>query len=140
MQHEEFLYCAPTVFVIGNEYEILINLNTFGLCFVKVGDTFYYEENSGVLPSERTIVKIRVPQKELDRAKEYEIIFRQTNERKGYWSTFLPPKNAKIAFKPLEKTENINIASIAQGGAPQAMPDFTGGKWIKRPRLDVCEM
>ncbi len=30
--------------------------------------------------------------------------------------------------------------SIAQGGAPQTMPDFTGGKWIKRPRLDVCEM
>ena len=34
----------------------------------------------------------------------------------------------------------LSEASIAQGGAPQAMPDFTGGKWIKRPRLDVCEM
>jgi len=30
--------------------------------------------------------------------------------------------------------------SIAQGGAPQIMPDFTGGLWITRPRLDVCEM
>ena len=34
----------------------------------------------------------------------------------------------------------LSEMSIAQGGAPQAMPDFTGGKWIKRPRLDVCEM
>ncbi len=34
----------------------------------------------------------------------------------------------------------LSEASIAQGGAPQAMPDFTGGKWIKRPRLDVCDM
>ena len=34
----------------------------------------------------------------------------------------------------------LSEASIAAGGAPQAMPDFTGGRWIKRPRLDVCEM
>ena len=34
----------------------------------------------------------------------------------------------------------LSEMSIAQGGAPQSMPDFTGGKWIKRPRFDVCEM
>ena len=33
----------------------------------------------------------------------------------------------------------LSEMSIAQGGAPQSMPDFTGGKWITRPRLDVCE-
>ena len=31
----------------------------------------------------------------------------------------------------------ISEQSIAQGGAPQAIPDFTRGKWIKRPRKDV---
>jgi len=34
----------------------------------------------------------------------------------------------------------LSETSIAAGGAPQTMPDFTGGKWIKRPRLDVVEM
>ena len=34
----------------------------------------------------------------------------------------------------------LSEISIAQGGAPQAMPDFTNGQWFKRPRLDVCEM
>ena len=34
----------------------------------------------------------------------------------------------------------LSEMSIAQGGAPQAMPDFTNGRWFKRPRLDVCEM
>lgn len=34
----------------------------------------------------------------------------------------------------------LSETSIAQGGAPQMMPDFTNGKWFKRPRLDVCEM
>lgn len=113
MENQSFLYCKPSVFVIGNEYEILVNLNAFGLCFIKVGETLYYEENSGVLPSERTIVKIRVPQSELDKAKSYEIIYRQTDNRKSYWSTFLPTVTEKFTFKPLEKTENIHIYYVS---------------------------
>ena len=34
----------------------------------------------------------------------------------------------------------LSELSIQQGGAPQAMPDFTGGKWKERPRRDVCEL
>jgi len=34
----------------------------------------------------------------------------------------------------------LSEISISQGGAPQAMPDFTGGAWMRRPRLDVCEL
>ena len=34
----------------------------------------------------------------------------------------------------------LSELSIQQGGAPQAMPDFTNGKWIYRPSLDVCEL
>lgn len=33
----------------------------------------------------------------------------------------------------------LSEISIQQGGAPQAMPDFTNGQWFHRPRLDVCE-
>lgn len=34
----------------------------------------------------------------------------------------------------------LSEMSIKQGGAPQAMPDFTNGKWMKRPRRDVCKL
>ena len=34
----------------------------------------------------------------------------------------------------------LSEISIRQGGAPQAMPDFTNGKWFKRPRKDVCDL
>ena len=37
MPQEDFLYCTPSVFVIGDEYEILINLREFGICFLKIG-------------------------------------------------------------------------------------------------------
>ena len=101
--------CKPTVFAVGKEYEIVISLKTFGLCFLKVGGTLYYEENSGVLPSERTIAKIRVPQGALDAAQEYEVIFRGTEERKRYWSVFYPPVSQKFTFQPLEKADDIRI-------------------------------
>ena len=107
------LYCTPTVFVIGDEYEILLNTTAHGLAYVKVGDTLYYEENSGVLSSEKKIFKIRVPQKVLDKAKQYEVIFRRTKKRQSYYSTFHLPERLSINFKPLEKTENINIYHLA---------------------------
>ena len=34
----------------------------------------------------------------------------------------------------------LSEISISQGGAPQAMPDFTNGKWFRRPPKDVCEL
>lgn len=34
----------------------------------------------------------------------------------------------------------LSEMSIKQGGAPQAMPDFTDGKWFQRPRKDVCDL
>lgn len=34
----------------------------------------------------------------------------------------------------------LSEISISQGGAPQAMPDFTNGKWHKRKRKDVIDL
>ena len=34
----------------------------------------------------------------------------------------------------------LSERSIAQGGAPQFVPDFTRGKWLTRPRLDVEDL
>lgn len=34
----------------------------------------------------------------------------------------------------------LSEISIANGGAPQTMPDFTNGKWFHRPSLDVIKL
>lgn len=34
---------------------------------------------------------------------------------------------------------SLSEQSILQGGAPQPIPDFTKGKWLTRPRLDVVD-
>ena len=108
-----FLYCQPSVFVIGQEYEILLNVREYGICFVEIGEQIFYEENTGTLPSERKVIKIRVPQATLDKAKEYSVIFRQTEDRKSYFSTFKPVQAQTFKFKPLEKENDIHVYHIA---------------------------
>jgi len=108
-----FLRCKPMVSVIGNEYEILVNANENGVIKIAVGGEVYYEENSGVLSSEKSFAKVRIPQKALDSAKEYAVIYKKTIDRKGYFSEFGEEQTESFAFKPLTKTDNINIYHIA---------------------------
>ena len=108
-----FLYCNPCVFVIGNEYEILTVANKNGIFSVCVDGQVYYEENSGALSSEKNFAKIRVPQKALDSAKKYEVFYRETFNRKAYYSELGEVQSQSFAFKPLVKTEDIKMYHVA---------------------------
>ncbi|MCM1225562.1 MAG: metallophosphoesterase [Lachnospiraceae bacterium] len=92
-----FLYCEPAVCVIGNEYEILIRAKQAGIFAVRVGEEIYYEENSGVLSSEKCFAKIRVPQSELNAAENYEVFWQKT-ERKAYSSVLSEPLCERFRF------------------------------------------
>ena len=104
-----FLKFTPTVFVIGKEYEILVNATEKGIFAVKIGGELFYAKNSGVLSSEKTYAKIRVPQSALDAVEKYEIVYKKTIDRKGYFSLMGEPQTATFFFKPLKKTDNIHI-------------------------------
>ena len=101
------LFATPTVFVIGNDYEITVYTNAFGLCFLRIGDKIFYDAVAGVMRSETRVHKFRIPQEILNKAKAYEVIIRGTNIRKAFYSKFSEPESYKFNFKPLEKTENI---------------------------------
>ncbi len=108
-----FLQCNPCVFVIGKEYEILVHAKTNGIFSVIVDGVEYDPANSGVLSSEKNFAKIRVPQEKLNEAKKYEVVFRETINRKGYFSRIADPVSVAYAFKPLEKTKDIHIYHVA---------------------------
>lgn len=109
----KFLSCTPSVFVIGNEYEILVNTLENGITYVEIGSEKFYEENSGVLSSEKNRAKIRVPQSVLDGAEKYTVVFRKTINRKSYHSEFEESEKSEFAFKALKKSDNINIYHVA---------------------------
>ncbi len=108
-----FLYCNPCVFVIGNEYEILTVAHKKGIFSVCVDGETYYEDNSGALSSEKNFSKIRVPQAKLDKAKKYEVFYKETLNRKAYYSELGQVQSQSFAFQPLLKTEDIKIYHIA---------------------------
>ena len=95
------------MFVINDEYEILVITQKNGLISVEIGGSIYYPENSGVLYSERNFAKIRVPQSLLDKSKKYTVVYRETINRKAYFSQFGNEKRREFNFKPLEKTDDI---------------------------------
>lgn len=106
-----FLYCAPAVCVIGGEYEILVCAKEDGIFSVKIGADFYYEENCGVLCSERRFAKIRVPQSVLNRAGEYEVVYRKT-QRKAYFSVLGAPMCKNFVFSA-PKSGKLNLYHVA---------------------------
>jgi predicted MPP superfamily phosphohydrolase len=108
-----FLRCLPSVFVINDEYEILIFANQNGLIGIRIDGQIFYEENTGALYTEKDFAKIRVPQKLLDDAKSYQVVYRKAIERCPYFSHLEDEICCEFKFKPLEKTENINIYHVA---------------------------
>ena len=82
----EFLACEPNVFVIGNDYQIVLNLAEPGPCFVRVGDRNFYEDGSGIFYNDRCVHKISVPQSVLDEAESYTVMYRRMIERRSYCS------------------------------------------------------
>ena len=107
-----FLSCKPLVSIINDEYEIIINTQNNGIIAIEVDGNLFYEENSGVLYSEKNYAKIRVPSIELNKAKEYKVIFRETIDRKAYWSQFNEEQTEVFTFKSLTKEDNINIYHV----------------------------
>ena len=108
-----FLSCKPAVTVINEEYELLINTVENGVISVLVGDEVFYEENSGVLASEKNYAKIRVPQCLLDREKKYTVAFRKSLERVAYWSKLGEEQRELFRFKPVKKRGEINAYHLA---------------------------
>ena len=108
-----FLRCIPTVFVIGAEYEVLLMSNDNGLLWLEIDGVKYYEENSGVLYTEKKIAKIRVAQFVLDKAKKYSVCFKRSVDRKQYYSILGEEERREFSFNPVACGEELNVYHFA---------------------------
>ena len=109
----DFLSCTPTVFIIENRYEILLNSFEKGIFAIEVANRLFYEENNGALSSQKTFAKISVPQVLLNENCYYTVIFRKTVKRQAYFSQLEQPLYKRFEFKPLTKKDGINIYNIS---------------------------
>ena len=108
-----FLKCNPTVFVVKKNYMIVVVTNDNGICSLKIGKKVFFEDNSGVLFSNKNYHKFIVSQKFLDSARKYTVCFRKTIERRSYCSEFESEKEQTFNFQPINDKVQINIYHLA---------------------------
>ena len=108
-----FLRCNPSVFVVEENYVILVNAKEQGIISVLINGVRYYEENSGALSSQKTFAKICVPKEVLNNAKGYTVAYKKTVKRQSYFSKFEDEVAATFEFKPLTKQDDINLYFLA---------------------------
>jgi len=90
----------PTVFAVGESYQIFIPVKCACLAWVKVGDLTFYDHSNGVLRSDTLLHKIEVPMSELDTAKKYTVCLSIMIERKPYFSQTGETFEAEYSFTP----------------------------------------
>lgn len=108
-----FIYCNPSIFMIDDYYEILVLTKENGIISINISNEEFYEDNSGVLASEKNYAKIKVSKELLDRHKSYTVNFQKSINRRAYFSLMGEKESITFNFKPVEKDDNINIYHIA---------------------------
>ncbi len=108
-----FLKCKPTVTIINEDYVIIVNTKENGIIAVEIDGVLYYEENSGVLSSEKNYAKIRIAQKTLDKAKRYTVVYKKSLKRIAYFSKLGEEQRKEFRFKPVKSRGEINAYHLA---------------------------
>lgn len=103
----------PAVFVVGDDYEILVVCRKKGLIAVRVGGKIYRPENCGALETGTDYAKIRVPQSALDDAGKYTVLFRKTIFRASYRSKLGGTRELEFEFCPVRKTNGLRVYHFA---------------------------
>ncbi len=115
------LKTAPAVFAVGNEYQIMVEVERESLMYVRVGENTYYDETNGIMNSLSPIHRVSLPMEKLDAAGEYTVVVRPLIERKVYFPESEEPREFTYKFHPLPEN-NARIYHISDAH-----------NWIEQP-------
>lgn len=77
----EASYFHPTVFAVGDTYQIMQPCSEECLYSIRIGDELFDDETNGILRSSCAVHRVTVPQAVLDAAKSYTVIRRRVIDR-----------------------------------------------------------
>ncbi len=107
------LVCHPTVFILGDTYQIITPVKSEMLFWIKVGDKKYYDHSNGILRSSTLVHKVVIPIAELDREKRYTVCYKKMIDRKPYFPESEETVEAEYTFKPLQPGKPIKLYHIS---------------------------
>ena len=92
MKPKEFA-TLPTVYAVGENYQIIVPVTKECVMWVKVGERCFYDDSNGILRSASTTHKMTLPMALLDEAHEYTVCYRNIIYRKICCSSIFPIKS-----------------------------------------------
>ena len=108
----EFL-CHPTVFAIGDTYQIITPVKSEMLFWVKIGDKKYFDHSNGIMRSATRVHKVVVPMTALDSVGEYTVCYKNMLDRKPYFPESEDTAEFTYKFKPVVKGSPIKLYHVA---------------------------
>ncbi len=121
--------CAhPTVFAVGDRYQIFVPFDAEVLVWVCVGESTYYDESNGILRSNTNMHRVEVPMAELDVCREYTVYYRKMIERKPYFPTSEEPVGHTYSFRPVTG-DPIRIYHVSDAHNMVKSPVAAGQFW-----------
>lgn len=120
------LLANPTVCVVENYYIIAVPVKKKVLMHIEIGGKKFFNHSNGVIITDTCVQMFKVPSGWLNKYKEYMLVFKQIYSRLAYCVTSGPVHTLTYRFKPVEKTENINICHISDCHGQRYAPAESG--------------
>lgn len=109
----------PSVFVVEDEYQICIPVESPCTAWVQVGDVLHYDHANGILRSGRPVHIVRVPRAALDAVRAYTVFLRPMIERRPYRPVSGEVESFPCAFTP-DPRGSFRLAYREPGGRAQS--------------------
>ena len=106
------LKTSPAVFAVGNQYQIMVEVQSESLMSVKIGEKTYYDESNGIMNSLSPLHRVTVPMEALNNAKEYTVCVRPIIERLPYFTKTKELLEFHFEFNPVPE-ENIRVYHLS---------------------------
>ena len=102
----------PSVFAVGNQYQIIVTTKSQAFVSVKVGGDLFVDDSNGILRSSSKTHIVSVPQSLLNTEKKYTVIEKGIIKRLSYFTKTRKDKKYEFTFRPVP-SDNIRFYHVA---------------------------
>lgn len=115
------LKTTPAVFAVGDQYQIMVEVEKESMMSVIVGNKTYYDASNGIMNSLSPIHRVSVPIPQLDSARHYTVCITPIIKRKPYYTEVESVQEFSFEFRPVPDKE-IRIYHISDAHNNTCLP------------------
>lgn len=135
MNDYSVMRCDPLVAAIDDYYLICIPVRRPVLLSISVGERTYFCHSNGIRISDAKVQKFKIPMVELDREKAYRVTYEVVTNRTNRVCEKEEAVTFEYAFRPVTKTEGINICHISDVHGLKSLAIRAGNRFAKEADL-----